>query len=324
MGNHSTQAKAPNFFRTASTIAVAVALTGLAYACAGSSGGISGTSSFVGPISGFGSIVVNGIRFNTDAAAVTIEGDSATLEDLKLGMVVLVKGSLTSRVEGIADLVASDHLLLGRVEGVNADDNIFVALSQLVISSDDTVFDATTLETLAADDIVEVFGFLDADGSIRATRVERLDELEEIELAGTISQFNDQEKTFQLGALRVHFSDAIIEGADAQGLRNGLIVEVEAETDPVDDVLEAVGIEVRAPNFLADTGDGVDIEGFVTSTISPERFVINAAQTVSITSRTRYERGTAADLVLNAHVEIEGTIAEDGSLQATEIEFIED
>ena len=41
-------------------------------ACASSGGGISGTSLVIGPISGFGSIVVDDITFDTTNAVVTI------------------------------------------------------------------------------------------------------------------------------------------------------------------------------------------------------------------------------------------------------------
>ena len=54
-----------------------------------------GTGSFTsGTISGFGSIIVNGIRYNNDAASLLPNDDSvSSVQSLQLGMVVNIEGS---------------------------------------------------------------------------------------------------------------------------------------------------------------------------------------------------------------------------------------
>lgn len=293
-----------------------------AWSCSSSGGGISGTSLVVGPIDEFGSIIVNGIEFDTDNAEVFLEGDPATLADLQLGMVVFVQGAVKKNgLRGRADVVAADHLLLGPVEAVNSVDGTFVSLSQLIITDSNTVFASTTIDTLAPGDNVEVFGFYDGDGSIRATRVERFDEIEEIELTGTITNLDAVAETFSLNLLTVDFSMAEIEDAPPEGLADGMLVEVESEEEPTNDLMLAVGVEVRDSDLPVDVGDGVEIHGFISEVLSADEFMLNGVQRVLVTPDTVFEDGDASDLVVNARVEVEGVFEMNGSLTAEEIEF---
>jgi hypothetical protein len=299
------------------------AIAAAIWACASSGGGISGTSIVGGPIDQFGSILVNGIEFETTNAIVTIEGDPATVDDLRLGMFVFVRGPVDrDSGTGVADRVASDHLLEAPVDAVNAVDGTFVALSQLVITDASTVFDQVTLATLAPGDVVEVFGVRDADLSIRATRVERKQGVTEFEVTGTIQNVDTVEQTFAIGLLTVDFSDAVVENAPPTGLTDGLLVEVETEEAPVDDAVSAVGVEVIDPNLGFEEGDDAEFLGFVTEIVSPSEFVLNTTQRVLVTDSTRFENGTRDDLVLNAEVEVEGPIDTTGAVTAEEIEFV--
>lgn len=300
---------------------VAIAIAVSAWACA-SGGGISGTSIVAGPISEFGSIFVNGIEFDTTDAVVTIEGDPAVFDDLREGMYVFVRGKVGSGGRrGVAERVASDHLLEGNVDAVNGADGTFVAMSQLVITSAATVLDGATMATLAVDDLVEVFGVRDADNAIRATRVERKDEIEEFELTGRVSGLDESAMTFQINLLTVDYSDAEIDDPDGIGLANGIIVEAESDNAPFGDLMIASGVDLHAPDFEFEEGDGIEIVGVVTEILSATEFVLNDAERVFITPTTRFERGDASDLVLNAAVEVDGELDSDGNLIAGEIEF---
>lgn len=154
----------------------------------------------------------------------------------------------------------------------------------------------------------------------RATGVSEKPEDElELELKGAIAGLDRAAATFAIGALTVDFSEAVIENAPPGGLREGLFVEVEGAEPPVDDVLQAAGVEIPPP--LGEAGDGLDVEGFVSEIVSADEFVLNTAQRVRITPETRFEGGTRADLVPNASVDVEGSVADDGTLVAREIEI---
>ena len=59
-------------------------------------GGISGNGIAIGPINTFGSIVVNGVHYDTSTATFTIDGSAAIESDLKVGDVVLLTGTIDS------------------------------------------------------------------------------------------------------------------------------------------------------------------------------------------------------------------------------------
>jgi len=103
--------------RTLAGWSVGVVLACVLAACGGGGGGdlagvgTGGTGTVsstvgVGPISGFGSVIISGVRYDDSAATVTDEdGNARTRADLKLGMVGAVSGS--------ADFVAGTGVATG-------------------------------------------------------------------------------------------------------------------------------------------------------------------------------------------------------------------
>jgi hypothetical protein len=298
-------------------------LVAAAAACGSSmGGGIAGTSSVLGAISGFGSIIVGGVEFDTSAAVVTIEGDAAQASDLRLGMVATVRGVVAQNGrQGTAESIAVENLAEGPLQAIDVPGMTLRLLSQQVIADGATVFDPVSLEDLEVGETVDVAGFLDANGRIRATRIARKLEDREIELRGFVQMLDRASSTFRINELLVDFTDAIVEGAPPEGLRDGLIVEIEAETPPVDDVFVTTAIAVIDPSLMTEEGDGISVEGFVTEILSPTEFVVSGRQRVYITPETRFEGGDVTSLVLDAEVDIDGTAGADGVVIATEIEF---
>ena len=96
----------------------------------GCSGGESGTGiqannqTSVGEITGFGSIYVNGVRYNTDGATIYIDGNQASEDSLAVGMVVTIEGSVNSDgLNGTALTVATRT----EVEGLVLQNDIAVS-----------------------------------------------------------------------------------------------------------------------------------------------------------------------------------------------------
>lgn len=301
-----------------------VVLVGLAAACGSAlmGGGIAGTSSVVGAISGFGSVIVNGVEFDTSSATVTIDGSPAAVSDLELGMVATVRGVVApGALRGVAQSVTSDDLLEGPIEAVDASATSLTVLSQQVVADPSTVFDPAPLPSLQPKDVVQVSGFLDATGRIRATRIERKSPGVEIEVKGYVQQIDATARTLRINALVVDFASALIQGAPPAGLQDGLFVEVEGAGPPVGGVLTALGVDVLDPTLKTDAGDGLKVEGFITAVLSATEVVVNGSQRVVTTATTRFENGTASNLVPDARVDITGVADPDGVLVASEVEF---
>jgi hypothetical protein len=136
-----------------------------------------GALTATGTVTGFGSVIVDGVKYDDSAATVKAEDDassprSVALSELKLGMQVEVKADDA----GKAATVTISSEVFGRITALRADG--FVVAGQTVKVSTDTanptVFEGVSgLSGLALNDFVEVHGKRDADGAIVASRIER-------------------------------------------------------------------------------------------------------------------------------------------------------
>ena len=297
-------------------------LAALISCASGSGGGITGSGIVIGPITGLGSIIVNGVTFDVDNANVTVNGTPADTSALKLGMVVEVRGTIDAgTATGVASSVAFDTDLRGPVEAVDVSQSTIVVLGQLVIATPTTIFDGTTLDTLAVGQYIEVSGFVDGEGNVRATRVELESDDEISEIEGLTADLDAEGETFRIGGQLVDYSGAEIKNAPAGGLQNGLFVEVHAHTAATGGTLVADEVEVKGSDFGGDEGEDVEIEGFVTRMISATEFVLNQTSTVRITAQTEFDGGSAADIAVDVRVEVEGVVDGTGVLVAREIGF---
>lgn len=140
-----------------------------------------GTGSFSnGPVTSFGSIVVNGIHFDqTTATVLDAEGQSLLPVDIKLGMVVDLTGSTVQRIGARDQAQAKDirvvPALVGPIDRIGAD--TLVVMGQTVQVSSETHLDEALNQGLASlhvNELVTVYGFHDALRDVYvATRIER-------------------------------------------------------------------------------------------------------------------------------------------------------
>ncbi len=135
--------------------------------------GIGGTG-VVGTITGFGSIIVNGLEleFNTQTAVVS-DGRPASLQDLRIGQVV--QGIARTRDGKLTlDTLDIQHAVTGPITAIDQNTQTMTVLGQRVrlnLGGDKAAADA--FKTLQAGDVVSVSGQRLADGTIIATRVDQ-------------------------------------------------------------------------------------------------------------------------------------------------------
>ncbi len=149
--------------------------TGVTNAVATSSGSVL----YSGPVTGLGSIVVNGVRFETIGAKVHDADDpygAASYPDqIKLGMTVSVEGSADeANGSGTAGTIRLDGGIRGPVSAIDTAANTLVVSGQSIkVDATTTVFQgATGLSGLSTSSWVEVYGLPQSDGTFLATRVE--------------------------------------------------------------------------------------------------------------------------------------------------------
>ncbi len=319
------------------TVFCAAALTA---ACGGGSGGTSpdaagtGTAASAptvafGAISGFGSIIVNGVRFDTSAATFSIDDSPGSEDDLDVGHVVLVRGTLDPNgTTGTAMSVEFDENVEGPIDAGSIDvaAGTLIVLGQTVRTNADTSLDDSIpgqiLAGLADGDIVEVSGFVDASGDILATRIELKIPRpgDEFEVTGIVSNHDSGAMTFMINALVVDYSSAVLEDFPGGTINDDDLVEVEGLTISQDGELIATEVEFEDDHIAGNDDDHFEIEGLITRFNDATDFDVSGFP-VTTNGGTEFEGGTAGDLGLNVKVEVEGDLNANGVLVADEIEI---
>ncbi len=302
----------------------AAALILMATACGGGGGsdstsnngdgGIGGTGVVFGGITGFGSVIVNGIAYNSDNATIRLDDQVVTQDQLRVGMVIRLDGSISDQT---AAVITVDESIKGRVEQV-LDANRMIVMGQTVQIDGQTQFEDGAVP--AAGDNVHVHGLIVADGTIAASFIERKAELGAPPFAvkGFVKNHDEVAQTFVIGTLTVQYAGAVVNDMPA-GNWNGQVVQVKGSAcsgSPACGTLTAVKVEPNGPRL--DAIAAAEFEGFITST-DATGFTLGA-QRVVVTAATVFENGVAADLIVGAKLEAEGSIS-GGVLTARKISF---
>lgn len=311
--------------RLAVGLPLAAALSVLLSACGGGGGGdiagvgtggtgtISSTVS-VGPISGFGSIIVAGVRFDDTTATVTDEdGAVRSRDDLKLGMVTAISGTADfTALTGVATGIRFGSDVLGPVTSIDVSNARLVVLGATVSVKATTVF-ADGLGGLAAlrpGDLVEVYGFYNAaSGGYTATRIERKTSATRYTLRGPVELLDSANQRFTLAGVTIDYASVPL--AARPSLANGVIVRASASSGLSGGVwrVESLG---SAPRAALSDGEA-KIEGDIGTMLSATRFIVDG---VTVDAASASISGT---LAVGRRVEAEGR-ASGGVLVAKEVE----
>lgn len=276
-----------------------------------------GTGSFTtGVIVGLGSVIVNGIRYDDDAANISFNGASATAAALQLGMVVRIRGSAVTPATtagalatATASSIACGSEWKGPVSEVDVSGNTFQLLGQTVHVLASTVFSGGLFNgDLKNGGYAEVYGFIDpTDGSLQASRVEIEDSApDRYQLSGLVKDLDTT--TFQLGSALINHAAA----AKSASLQNGQLVRVELDPAQVDGAWVATEVKVEDYSDELDDEDEAEIEGTVTAFTSPTAFSVNGIPVDA--------SQTPTSLALGVRVEVKGSIR-NGVVIASEIEI---
>jgi hypothetical protein len=273
----------------------------------------------LGPVTGFGSIIVNGERYDESAAEVLVDerpdgARAATVAAIRLGM----RTELQHRNLAVATATVAAEVV-GPVSSLSATG--FVALGQTVLVNADPVRTAfegfDSLADLAAGAVVEVHGDRAGNGDILATRVElKPAGLALVRVAGTAA--NVIGRSFSIGALSVDATAATFVPAGAT-IANGQRVVAWTDVPYTGGALAAkivrIGASTIAPN-AAVTIDGVigDFQGVGSFRVSG--VPVDAGRVSAIVG------GAVADLRNGLQVRMRGTFT--GTvLNATSLEILQ-
>ncbi|MEE4298741.1 MAG: DUF5666 domain-containing protein [Pseudomonadales bacterium] len=286
----------------------------------------------VGTITGFGSIIVNGVRYETGSATILDDDDAIDEASLAVGDYVVVEGTLDEDgTTGVATRVLYDAEVEGPISAIDVDAGTFVVLGRTVIVDRATVFEdddfaPPSIEGLMVGDRVEVSGLLAEGGAVLATRIEESDDTD-FEVKGFVSNLDSGAATFDIGSQTVDYGSAVLEDFDGEALADGQFVEVRADT--LDgDVLQATLVELEDDLPFLDRDDDddddreFDFEGVITA-VDGDIVTVGSVD-LRIAEDADFEDGSREDLVVGARAEFEGDISAEGELIADEVDFDEE
>ncbi|HQT98042.1 MAG TPA: DUF5666 domain-containing protein, partial [Thermodesulfobacteriota bacterium] len=317
-----------------------VALTGCGGGVTTAGGGTGGTG--VGPVTGFGSVIVNGVHYDDRSIDNTnfFDDHGRTKSGLMTGMMVAISGRI-SGANGTADNIT----VLRHVDGPMDDNGVELATNRLKVMGQDVVVDASTvfdngitsladLRTLQGANVnhpeLEVHGSADNTGVIHATFIHKWsdDRIAErnVQVRGTVSGLNTAARTFSIGRKTVDYNAL---GTIHEGVDNGSFVEAEGTLRASDNALVATQVKLEDATGGQPSGSRAEVEGYVNRVITQaagsgsfELIGPNGVQTVTWTSGTTTpEGGTLSDILAGVKVEVEGVRKAGGALAATKIEI---
>jgi hypothetical protein len=205
---------------------------------------ISPASFASGPIAGFGSVIVNGVRFDDSAARVEDgEGALSNSSALRLGMVVDVDAGAvtTTTTAGVTTATATANtirfgsLLLGPVAANNLATKSLTVLGHTVVIGAGTVFDerlSTGQAGLQINQVLEVHGLYDsASNAVVATRIEPVAGLvTQYRLRGVVRALDAPTATLQVGAAMLRYGNLALPPGLAVGNYVRLALATQADS----------------------------------------------------------------------------------------------
>jgi hypothetical protein len=236
---------------------------------------ILGAPTVSGTVTGFGSIIVDGVRIDDKlviAGKERANGDIAVVE-LKLGQHVEVEHDGTK----VATKIRVSAEVEGTVSAIDASAQTLTVLGQTVtINSDSTLGPVTVFGTpytkladIAVNDAVEIHGLLktDANGKVtlQATRVEKKSTDVADRVNGIIYDMSTANHTFKLGNLLIDYSAATLLPANAV-LTNGSEVTVAIPVGTVEKGVAIKASAIKVKDRKAETqGKEVELGGSVSA-----------------------------------------------------------
>ncbi len=309
-------------------------------ACGGGGGGSALTTvnpPVAGTISGLGSVIVNGVRYETIGASVIDADDSHTISTpLGLGMTVSID-PLTSS----ATTAGTIYIQTGIKGGTSAVDTTAKTLNVagLPVTTDSATFIVTSagqagsFADLADNLNVEVYGLPQTDGTFKATRIEIEATAQVVQLVGAVSNLNTTNKTFTLGSgsntVTIAYSGITV----PTGIANGSVVSVHTATTATASQYTATSMYLRSTNvstftqYAANYGgtSGVrneanELYGMVSNLTGTPPYTNGCSMQVQGVPTTLRSATLCASLQNGDYVEVKGLLT-DGTLAAYRLEF---
>jgi len=272
----------------------------------------------MGVISGFGSVFLNGVEYDTiTEVVVTFAGQSIPFEDLDVGDVIVLSKSTSGSESTELTEIEVVTLAIGPIQSfttTSASETVYRVLEQNIIATPLTFIDAD----LVVNDVVAVSGLRNRDGDIVASKIYRLpDDTDTNRVRGVISDLDLANAKFNLGDFTVHLADDI----STDDLADDVMVEVEINSgstvvaitivDTADLFQENTQLEFKAQIKAESDEELTLVTGLIPEIIAP------LSDDITVTD------GSQSDLVAGKWILVSGSFDENEQLILSGIKLLD-
>jgi hypothetical protein len=327
------------FIKTLNFLIMGTVLMGLAACGSGditvAGGGIGGTGVIsTGEVTALGSIWVNDVKFETSGANLYIDdalagkGDAIVKGKLSPGRIVRVEGTLNEDGTGIAQDVFYTSTLIGPVDAVDSVDVADPEKVRIQLLGQTVMVDAQSrLEGMGGEgaagltpgNFVEISGYFNSKGEIQASFVNKMADEAPVnamfQVAGRVSGFNANGRTFRITALSVDFSHAHMAGFLAGEPTNGMYVFVRGQIDAGGTMI-ATSVEPYG-RLGENNAKKLHIKGIAGDFVQDNRFYLEGYE-IETTPETGFAGGVREDLLPGLKIIVQGAFV-DGIIVADKI-----
>lgn len=270
-----------------------------------------------GPITQFGSIYVNGTKYEIDDAELEFVNGTGRSE-LSIGMMVQVQADWQQQIDGVfnAQKVTFDHQIEGPINTIarQGDVTLLNILGTTVVVAGDTAIDRSIPYQFEAGSVVTVSGISNEKNQIMATYVALRSEVyregQQVELESTVASVNMRDQIIRLNGIDVDVSQAKWKQGSLQTVDVGYRVEIVGYYDAMTNRIIASQVRVKKNDLSLNKGNKLNVDTIVTHFKSLSQFRLNGY--TANASKAEILRGDYENLRNGVRVRAAGYINVDG------------
>ena len=252
----------------------------------------------IGTVSGFGSLYVNGVRYNTDNADFTINGQPGSEDAIRLGDRVVLSGLTNNQGRFIANSVNYEATATGHIQHIDYANETITVHGQTFVLTGESNLEEVTFDALKQGDFVEISAVYSEQSGFLISKLERKDDEDTLSLTAKVTALDSAINTLTINDTTFDTSNVTV----PQELTVGDIVEI--EFNQLNDVNVITDIEIE--HYDEQDGVSVILDGPIVNVTDSSITIANTQ--VLINDDTDFENISLAQLVNGTRVVVEAII----------------
>jgi len=264
-----------------------------------------------GTITGFGSVIVNGTKFDDHSAGIYLDGSLARTTDLRIGMVANISGSLDAGATvGTASRVEVWSVASGLLHSANITGATFQLIGMQFVCDTSTAFEGVAgLSSITSDTFITVWGIQTSADALSwlATRI-KVNTAPSNQVVTTTGLFRASGNTV---------NGMQLVGSVFAGVADGQLIRVTGTLDSTAHILSVVSSAPFGADQLLPLTGNVEIEGAATRVTDNNHFAVG---TIPVDATNADRGGNTQSISAGTFLEVTGVV-QGGILLASKLEI---